>query len=181
MGENDGVVESVPELPDGWGGPGNVVHWGRNTIAIEIEERHTDVATWLCLQTPHGCSSEETNNFTDRALRKGLLNFAESSDGHNLAEFCSRSEVVLAALKEGNLRLNTHFASSAMLHFANIGRLGLMRCIIHFFSPLIPPPPDRDQFGLADLLGRLHGCCLYSWTSCHSPVVIASLLGTVLF
>ncbi|KAJ8548550.1 hypothetical protein ON010_g11123 [Phytophthora cinnamomi] len=167
-GDKHVPYESVPQMPEGWDGPGNAVRWGSRSIEYAVAKGHKDVAKWLFLHAPHENSADDIKVIIERCLTAGfrdLANFVLPLGRSVLeyAPFCPRPEIIEMMLRSGYLRLDKRCAASAIEDSARAGRLDVMQRVAQLFSPL-PPPTQMD----------------FDWTSCwYLSIKEACTLGDI--
>ncbi|ETK73610.1 hypothetical protein F441_19902 [Phytophthora nicotianae CJ01A1] len=144
-----GIVphQSVPEISDEEQGEGIVVHWGGRSMLHSIEQKHVEIAKWLCQNSPHKMDNDEIRWAVEYSLRVPDMELARFflPQGRSIVEFSHDDpdpEVVETLLEEGYTRLDEHCAAVSIYMLARVGRLDLMHRIVQLHSP----PRARPRF-----------------------------------
>ncbi|KAF1791174.1 Ankyrin repeat-containing domain [Phytophthora cactorum] len=130
-GGEDSWFESVPDLPEDWDGPGNVVRWGGQSMESAVRRRHYKVARWLKEYVPYESTEEELDTMVEIAVNDGAMEFAEylmPADREILEYIHERAkpEAVEWVLEREDVKKNQDFGAYAIVIAAVHGNLDLM-------------------------------------------------------
>ncbi|KAG2772419.1 hypothetical protein PC116_g6024 [Phytophthora cactorum] len=131
-GGEDSWFESVPDLPEDWDGPGNVVRWGGKSMEVAVRRRHYKVARWLKEYVPYESTEEELDTMVEIAVNDGTMEFAEylmPADREILEYIHERAKpkAVEWVLEREDVKKNQDFGAYAIVIAAVHGNLDLMQ------------------------------------------------------
>ncbi|ETI31986.1 hypothetical protein F443_21129, partial [Phytophthora nicotianae P1569] len=131
-GGEDSWFEGVPDLPEDWDGPGNVVRWGGQSMEAAVRCRHYKVARWLKDYVPYESTEGELETIIEIAVNDGAMEFAEylMPADRQILEYIherARPEAVGWVLEREDVRKNQDFGAYGIVIAALHGNLDLMQ------------------------------------------------------